>query len=135
MLGPFTPYDALKPGDAHLEEKKSRHRGAPAWDCWAAELVFTPPVSVSSCVLSRVGGWAEIILHDVPQDWSWCGRRDSPSLLDPQTPGRAGSSEAHEARGEGRGGPQLSHSLSSRLGGWGWWWGLEVVRAVVGTTG
>ena len=80
MLGPFTSYDALKPGDAHLEGKRSRHRGAPARDCWAAELVLKPPVSVSPCGLSRVRGWAEIILHDVPQDWSWCRRRDAPAF-------------------------------------------------------
>ena len=57
----------------------------------------------------------------------------SPSLPDPQTQGRAGNSEAHEV--EGRGSPQLSPSLSSRLGGWAWESGLEVVRAVVRTTG
>ena len=36
MLGPFTPYGALKPGDSHLEGKKLGHKEAPAQGCWAA---------------------------------------------------------------------------------------------------
>lgn len=134
MLGPFTPYDAVKPGDAHLEGKKSRYRGAPAWDCWAAELVFKPPVCVSPCALSRVGGWAEIILHDVPQDWRWCGRRDPQAFQTPRPQVVLVISRPTRLGGVGRGSPQLSHFLSSRLGGWSWGWGLEVARAVVGTT-
>ena len=139
MLGPFTSYDALKPGDAHLEGKRSRHRGAPARDCWAAELVLKPPVSVSPCGLSRVRGWAEIILHDVPQDWSWCRRRDAPAFqtLRPRVvlvaarPTRlAGKAEAVP------GSPILSPAgLVGGPGGGGWrwsgqWWGPQNDRFV-----
>ena len=53
MLGPFTPYGALKPGDSHLEGKKLGHKEAPAQGCWAAELVFKPPVCVSTPMLCQ----------------------------------------------------------------------------------